>query len=425
MHEDDKNDGWTYKVDLLLEAVRQASSKYYTPQTNVSIDEAMIRFCGRSRDTFKMPNKPIGEGYKAFCLADRGYLFDFRMASRSQSTPGVEDIDNLSRTSSTVLSLAMSLPYQHQAFVIYMDNYFNNVPLFLKLRKLGIGACETARQNCSGFPKELKVGKTLTGKQKLDYHFITGMEVGMTASNRGVLAVLWMDNAPVTMLTTVHNIHGSKSHVITERKCSRDTSSNAAGVQQLFKQGEFVKPLSIPTCVDDYNQFMGGVDITDQYHSYYTTQIVARRNWLPIFFWILDTALLNSFIIYQEFFNSKAEDSCPFSHKEFNVEVAWNWILQGQNNRPDKPPATTPDTEKQNYVKDGTSLPSAKSRLEGRHLPIVGKRGVCFWCRWKARNSGTQDNSNNFPRSSFICGSCNLHLCISTERNCFEAFHTV
>ena len=89
------------------------------------------------------------------------------------------------------------------------------------------------------------------------------------------MAVLWMDNAPVTMLMTVHNIHSSKSHVITERKCFQDTSSNAAKVQQLFKQGEFVKLLSIPTCVDDYNQFMGGIDITDQYCSYYTTQIIA------------------------------------------------------------------------------------------------------------------------------------------------------
>src|SRR5436305_11236726 len=169
----------------------------------------MIRFCGRSRDTFKMPDKPIGEGYKAFCLADRGYLFDFCMASRSQSTPGVEDIDNLSCTSSTVLSLAMSLPYQHQAFVIYMDNYFNNVSLFLKLRKLRIGACGTARQNCSSFPKELKVGKTLTSKQKLDYHFITGMKISMTASNWEVLTVLWIDNTPVMMLITVHNIYSS------------------------------------------------------------------------------------------------------------------------------------------------------------------------------------------------------------------------
>ena len=68
-----------------------------------------------------MPNKPTGEGYKAFCLADHGYLFDFHMASRSQSTPGVEDIDNLSRTFSTVFKscheLALSTPsicYLHE-----------------------------------------------------------------------------------------------------------------------------------------------------------------------------------------------------------------------------------------------------------------------------------------------------------------------
>src|SRR5947209_15857541 len=147
----DEDNAWTYKVDPLLEAVRQASMKYYTPGTNVSIDEAMIRFYGRSQDTFKMPNKPINEGYKAFCLVDHGYVFDFRMASRSKPTPGVEDIDNLSRTSSTIFSLAMSLPYKHRAFTIYMDNFSSNVPLFLKLRKFGIGACGTARQNCSGF----------------------------------------------------------------------------------------------------------------------------------------------------------------------------------------------------------------------------------------------------------------------------------
>src|SRR5437762_13013293 len=84
MHEDDENDRWTYKVDPLLEAVHQALSKYYTPHTNVSIDEVMICFCGCSRDIFKMLNKLIGEGYKAFCLADHGYLFDFHMASQSQ-----------------------------------------------------------------------------------------------------------------------------------------------------------------------------------------------------------------------------------------------------------------------------------------------------------------------------------------------------
>ena len=110
----------------------------------------------------KMPNKPIGEGYKAFYLADHGYVFDFRMASRSKPTPGVESVDNLSNTSAMVFSLAMSLPYKHKAFTIYIDNYFSNVPLFLKLQKFGIGACDTVKQNCSRFLKDLKVGKTLT-----------------------------------------------------------------------------------------------------------------------------------------------------------------------------------------------------------------------------------------------------------------------
>ena len=124
----------------------------------------------------------------------------------------------------------------------------------------------------------------MTGNQKLDYHFLTGTKVGATVGNGGVLAILWMDNAPVTMLTTVHNIHGSKSHVTTDRKHPQDTSSNAAGIQQLYELNEFIKLFSIPTCIDNYNQFMNGIDIADQYCSYYTIQLITQRNWLSIFF---------------------------------------------------------------------------------------------------------------------------------------------
>jgi Transposase IS4 len=88
-------DKWIYKVNPLLNVVRSASSKYYVPQINVSINEAMIRFSGRSRDTFKMLNKPINEGYKAIYVIDRGYIVNFRMPSRTHSTPEVEDINGL------------------------------------------------------------------------------------------------------------------------------------------------------------------------------------------------------------------------------------------------------------------------------------------------------------------------------------------
>ena len=149
-----------------------------------------MHFCSCSCNTFKMLNKPIDEGYKAFCLVDCGYVFDFHFTSRTRKTPGVKDTDGLNNTSATVFSLAMSLPYKHQAFTIYMDNYFSNVLLFLKLWKFEIGACSTAKQNCSEFTKELKVEKTLTSNQKLNYHFLTGTKVGTIISNAGILVIL-------------------------------------------------------------------------------------------------------------------------------------------------------------------------------------------------------------------------------------------
>lgn len=55
----------------------------------------MMRFGGCFRDIFKILNKSIDEGYKIFCLADRGYIFDFRMSLRSSKTSEVESIKGL------------------------------------------------------------------------------------------------------------------------------------------------------------------------------------------------------------------------------------------------------------------------------------------------------------------------------------------
>ena len=41
---------------------------------NVSFDEMMVPFSGRSRHTIKIKNKPILEGFKIWALCNRGYL---------------------------------------------------------------------------------------------------------------------------------------------------------------------------------------------------------------------------------------------------------------------------------------------------------------------------------------------------------------
>jgi hypothetical protein len=127
------SDSWTYKVNPLLDAVRSALMKYYTPQTNVSIDEAMIRFSGRSRDTFKMLNKPIDEGYKAICLADRGYIFDFRMPSRSRTTPEIKNIFTISEINCLITFIDWFI--RHFKYIsrsiIESDHYFVYTNIYL------------------------------------------------------------------------------------------------------------------------------------------------------------------------------------------------------------------------------------------------------------------------------------------------------
>ena len=44
---------------------------------------------------------------------------------------------------------------------------------------------------------------------------------------------------------------------------------------------------------------MGGIDITDQLRSNYSVQQKSLRNWLPLFYRLLDTAIINSYRLHQ------------------------------------------------------------------------------------------------------------------------------
>jgi Transposase IS4 len=65
------------KLSPLFEHLRIQFKAFCIPSQNVSVDEMMKAFTGRSVHTVKMNNKPIGEGYKMWALADRGYVWDF------------------------------------------------------------------------------------------------------------------------------------------------------------------------------------------------------------------------------------------------------------------------------------------------------------------------------------------------------------
>lgn len=86
--------------------------------------------------------------------------------------------------------------------------------------------------------------------------------------------------------------------------------------------------LSLPLLSVDYNFYMGGVDIANQYRSYASTQIIAYRTWYPLFFWLLDCATINSFLVSRDIFQ-ETDNPVLTNHRRFRIRLAWNLVTLG------------------------------------------------------------------------------------------------
>lgn len=93
-----------------------------------------------------------------------------------------------------------------------------------------------------------------------------------------MITVLWHDHRDVCLLSMAHN--QSAGIVIKRPKGSREKV-----------------PIPCPTCVVDYNSFMGGVDLTDQYINYYSLTSPDCEMVEEIIWRLIDICILNSFII--------------------------------------------------------------------------------------------------------------------------------
>jgi len=91
---------WWYKLEPLASSIQASSQRYYSPSSTVSIDKLMVRCFGRfvvsfsslttplnySRSSYiyKMPNKPIKQGYKIYGIADYRYIFNWIWSLREK-----------------------------------------------------------------------------------------------------------------------------------------------------------------------------------------------------------------------------------------------------------------------------------------------------------------------------------------------------
>ena len=73
---------WYSKLNPLASHIQTVFKSICILSSNMSIDEIIARFSGRSAHTVRIKNKHISKGYKILSLCDAGYTYIFIFTSR-------------------------------------------------------------------------------------------------------------------------------------------------------------------------------------------------------------------------------------------------------------------------------------------------------------------------------------------------------
>ncbi len=135
------------KVRPLLDHLSEKFEKVYKPTKDVAVDEAMIKFQGRSS---LKPMKPIRRGIKVWVLADsaNGYFSKFDTYTGKQKDRQV----GLGEHVVKLLTKGLEKKHHH----VFFNNFFTSVRLVEDLEKEGIYGCGTVRRDRKGLLLEFK-----------------------------------------------------------------------------------------------------------------------------------------------------------------------------------------------------------------------------------------------------------------------------
>ena len=123
---------WYSKVVAIFDQPRESLQRYRVPPSYITVGECVMQATGRSPDTYKMPRKPIEQGFKFHCLADYGYIWDFHPTSGRAGFDYVPTVNGLTPTGEIVYHFLYKLPLSRY-WVVYLDNFYTSLPLLGKI----------------------------------------------------------------------------------------------------------------------------------------------------------------------------------------------------------------------------------------------------------------------------------------------------
>ena len=142
------------KVRPLIDHLSTKFAEVYQPHRDIAVDEAMIKFQGRSSLKQYMPLKPTKRGIKVWVAADstNGYFSRFEVYTGKKGNTTEHGLG-----ARVVKTLTSDFKGKHHH--VYFDNFFTSLQLLEDLEKDQIYACGTARKDRKGFPEMLKKAK--------------------------------------------------------------------------------------------------------------------------------------------------------------------------------------------------------------------------------------------------------------------------
>ncbi|KAF7701564.1 PiggyBac transposable element-derived protein 4 [Cucumispora dikerogammari] len=189
----------------------------------------------------------MGDEFYVCAEFTTGYLLNMRICGEF---PALEN---------TVKNLTRLLTEKYRR--LYMDNYYNSFSMTKALISSEIYVCETLRDRRGGSNKLTTLKKALVKDTQAVF---SKSEVEVLISN---------NRRPVAMIT---NCHDTRCVISDKEK-------------------------TIPSCINEYNKYMGGVDKFDQMIKYYP--IKRKTNRWPNKFTMhtLQILIHNAYVLYKEY----------------------------------------------------------------------------------------------------------------------------
>lgn len=155
---------------------------------------------------------------------------------------------------------------------------------------------------------------------------------------------------------------------------------------------------------------MGGVDIANQLRESYEAHRASLRNWWPLFYWLIDVTVINSYRLYITVMEQLGISKLT-SHREFRTCIYMSLFSFATN----------------------AKLAHLRESLGGKrgffstdlkiHFRVKGGQKQCVWCMYllqRAKLKG-EKGGGAIKRTRSECSFCKVALC--TEGRCWSDYH--